>query len=179
MLSTPSRHAPSACDGRRGGGWKGRECEMLLRRLAVAMASVIVGVVIALAGGGGVKLVAAVCETAARGIASAEQGVRQSERSYHRQDAPARRVADVDAVEPDGDEDDDGDERLSAVSCAAPSLLAVPVAPKPERALRGEVGIDPSRFTSGPRLPRGPPAPRNVNRDPGWARCIRDVTRPV
>jgi hypothetical protein len=162
MLRAPSRHARSACDGRRGGGgggWKSRACEMLLlHRLGMAMASVIVGVAIALAGGGGARLVAAACETAARSIASAEQGVRQSERSCHWQDAPARRVADVEAVEPDGDEDDDGDERLSDVSHGVPSLPGVPVAGNPDRAFRGEVGIDTSRFASSPRLPRGPPA---------------------
>jgi hypothetical protein len=138
-----------------------------LHRLAIAIVALIVCAGIAVSGRGSARLIAAAFDAApafdaaARDIASAERDGRGSDRLHPWQDHPARRDVDLKAVESDDDEDGDGDDALCDVTHdAARSLFCLPVPPKPDRASRGEVPIDTSRFAATPGLPRGPPASR-------------------
>jgi hypothetical protein len=142
---------------RRGGirGPKNRMPEMLrlLLRFALAIVTVIVCAGIARpAGGSASLLVAAAIDMAAPDSAGAEQA---REPSHHWRDGASSTVVDLKAVESDVDDDDDP--LWHVPDDPALAFRYVPAPRRPDRAARGELPIDTSRFAAGTCLPRGPP----------------------
>jgi hypothetical protein len=145
---------------RRGGvdGPKSRvpESLRLLRRVVLAIVTVIVCAVIASPAGRSASLLAGAFDVAAEADSgNAVRGVLASEPLQYWQDDHGTRGTDLKAVEFDGDDEDDP--LCHVPDNAALSFRCVPAPPKPAHALRAELQIDTSRFAAGPGLPRGPP----------------------
>ncbi|HVH41658.1 MAG TPA: hypothetical protein VM925_04925 [Labilithrix sp.] len=138
-------------------GRKKRVPEMLrlLCRVALATVIVIVCAIIARPGGGSASLLAVAVAAAPSVSANAEH----APEARHWRDGHSRTVVDLKAVEADVDDDDDDDD--DPLCHVRDHLVAafryVPAPRQTDRALRGELQIDTSRFAAGTCLPRGPP----------------------
>lgn len=166
MTGAPSGDAPLAHERRsaraRHGGGDGpksrvRQTLWSLLRVAIAVVTLVVSAGIASHGQGSAGVLAAAFDVVAAGSAIASSDVLPSEpvQQWHDGGDPCPAVADLDAVEL-GDDDDD-DSLRDVFDVAAPLSRSVPAPREPERVLRDERRIEPSRFAAGPGLPRGPP----------------------
>ncbi len=139
------------------GGVSGGLC--LLRYLALALAMALVGLGLtstglASAGRATTGLLAASIGTAAPESADTEGAATTPASSHHWGGGAARPDGDLKAVEIDIDEDDP---LCEAAHGPPPAFRCVPLPGKPDRASRGELQNDTSRFAAGTGLPRGPP----------------------